>query len=148
MDIESHAGRTVLRAEQCLKAWQYLQQLTGATHAAAWADLSGTMLRVREDVGRHNALDKLIGDLARRGVDPQSGFLLVTSRASFEMVQKAAVWGAGVLAAVSAPTAMAVSVAQSCNLALAGYVRGQRLVAYSFAERFDIQDGRAHGLGA
>ena len=138
----------ILRAAQCLREWQYLQQLTGATHAAAWADLDGNILRVREDVGRHNALDKLIGDLARHAVSPQSGFVLVTSRASFEMVQKAAVWGAGVLAAVSAPTAMAVQLAQSCNLALAGYVRDQRLVAYSFAQRFDRMQGRSTGVEA
>ena len=119
-----------------LPRWQPVQQVTGATHAAAWADASGTILRVREDVGRHNALDKLIGDLVRHQVHPSSGFFCITSRASFEMVQKAVVFGAGVLAAVSAPTALAVAVAQANNLALAGYVRGTSLVAYSFAERF------------
>lgn len=128
----------VIKAESGLLDWQHLQQLTGATHAAAWVDVSGDILRIREDVGRHNALDKLIGDLVRRQVDPQTGFICITSRASFEMVQKTVLFGAGVLAAVSAPTAFAVEVARANNLALAGYVRGGNLVAYSFPERLGL----------
>ena len=126
----------VIKAEASLRDWQHVQQLTGATHAAAWVNLNGKILRVREDIGRHNALDKLIGDLVRHKVSPSNGFLCITSRASFEMVQKAVVFGAGVLAAVSAPTAFAVEVAKANNLALAGYVRGGNLVAYSFPEHF------------
>jgi FdhD protein len=113
-----------------------LQQRTGATHAAAWCNLQGEVLVLREDVGRHNALDKLIGQLVRSKTDTSQGFALITSRASFEMVQKAAMAGMGLLAAVSAPTALAVETAQSCGLALAGFVRGERLVAYTHAERF------------
>ena len=128
----------VLKATTELRQWQPVQQLTGATHAAAWADASGNILRVKEDVGRHNALDKLIGDLVRSQVNPSSGFLCITSRASFEMVQKAVAFGAGMLAAVSAPTALAVEVASSHNLMLAGYVRGTQLVAYSFPERIGL----------
>jgi FdhD protein len=128
----------LIKAEASLRDWQHIQQLTGATHAAAWVDVSGEILRVREDIGRHNALDKLIGDLVRNRVGPNDGFICITSRASFEMVQKAVVFGAGVLAAVSAPTAFAVEVAQANNLALAGYVRGGNLVAYSFPERFGL----------
>ena len=128
----------VLKATTELRQWQPVQQLTGATHAAAWADVSGNILRVKEDVGRHNALDKLIGDLVRSQVNPSSGFLCITSRASFEMVQKAVAFGAGMLAAVSAPTALAVEVASSHNLMLAGYVRGTQLVAYSFPERIGL----------
>jgi FdhD protein len=128
----------VLKATTELRQWQPVQQLTGATHAAAWADASGNILRVKEDVGRHNALDKLIGDLVRSQVNPSSGFLCITSRASFEMVQKAVAFGAGMLAAVSAPTALAVGVASSHNLMLAGYVRGTQLVAYSFPERIGL----------
>ena len=128
----------VLKATTELRQWQPVQQLTGATHAAAWADVSGNILRVKEDVGRHNALDKLIGALVRAQVNPSSGFLCITSRASFEMVQKTVAFGAGMLAAVSAPTALAVEVASSHNLMLAGYVRGTQLVAYSFPERIGL----------
>ncbi|MFY9812120.1 formate dehydrogenase accessory sulfurtransferase FdhD [Aquabacterium sp.] len=132
----------VIRAEQQLRDWQHMQQLTGATHAAAWVCLEGEILRVREDVGRHNALDKLVGSLTRSKVNASAGFFCITSRASFEMVQKAVAFGAGVLAAVSAPTALAIDLANSSNLALAGYVRNNRLVAYSFPERFR-RDGTA-----
>jgi FdhD protein len=134
----------IIRAEAALRDWQPIQQLTGATHAAAWVDPSGAILRVREDIGRHNALDKLIGDLVKHKVSPTTGFFCITSRASFEMVQKAVVFGAGLLAAVSAPTAMAVGLAQAHNLALAGYVRGQNLVAYSFPERFNLGANPSH----
>lgn len=128
----------ILRAEQTLRQHQTLQRLTGATHAAAWVSRDGDIRAVYEDVGRHNALDKLIGGLMRRDTDPGSGFILITSRASFEMVQKTLVFGAGVLAAVSAATDMAVETAQRGNLALAGYVRGdtQTLVVYSYPDRF------------
>ena len=132
------SAEDVIKAEASLRDWQHIQQLTGATHAAAWVDRTGQILRVREDIGRHNALDKLIGDLVRHKVSPSNGFLCITSRASFEMVQKAVVFGAGVLVAVSAPTALAIEVAQASNLALAGYVRGGNLVAYSFPERFGL----------
>ena len=130
------SAAAIQKAKAGLSAWQHVQQLTGATHAAAWVDLSGNILHLREDIGRHNALDKLIGDLVRHHVKANSGWLCITSRASFEMVQKAVAFGAGVLAAVSAPTALAIEVAQAHNLALAGYVRGDEWVAYTFAERF------------
>ena len=130
--------QAILNAGLAMQSRQTLQQLTGATHAAAWANASGVILRVREDIGRHNALDKLIGDLIRNQVDSHTGFLCISSRASFEMIQKAVVLGAGLLAAVSAPTALAVALAQEHNLALAGFVRGNHLVAYSFPERFGL----------
>lgn len=129
-------GKAVVLAEQELRQWQKLQQLTGATHAAAWVDVDGRIQSVREDVGRHNALDKLIGHLIKAGVDPSSGFICITSRASFEMVQKTISFGSGVLAAVSAPTALAVDLAKEFNLALAGYVRDGQFVTYSFSDRF------------
>ncbi|WP_423221890.1 formate dehydrogenase accessory sulfurtransferase FdhD [Ideonella margarita] len=134
------------RAQQGLRAWQALQQLTGATHAAAWCSPAGEVLCVREDVGRHNALDKLIGALVQQGVctpvegglAAAPGFACITSRASFEMVQKAAMAGIGVLAAVSAPTALAVDVALEAGVLLAGFVRGDDLVAYTYPERLGL----------
>lgn len=129
------SAAAITRAESDLRQWQVLQQSTGSTHAAAWVGLDGGIQRVREDVGRHNALDKLIGALVREGADAAQGFVLITSRASFEMVQKAAVWGAGVLAAVSAPTALAVRCAEEAQLCLVGFVRAGGLTAYTHAER-------------
>jgi formate dehydrogenase accessory protein FdhD len=114
---------------------QQLNALSGAVHAAAWVRVDGTVDEVREDVGRHNALDKLIGALLRRGADPETGFILVTSRASFEMVQKAAVFGAPLLAAISGPTGLAVRVAQQSEMTLVGFARGDRLTIYTHPER-------------
>ncbi|MEY5101032.1 MAG: hypothetical protein RJA36_3751 [Pseudomonadota bacterium] len=132
----------VARAEQSLREWQHLQHFTGSTHAAAWADLGGNILLAREDVGRHNALDKLVGALTKARIDTRGGFVLVTSRASFEMVQKTVALGAGLLAAVSAPTAWAVACAQEANLCVAGFVREGGLTAYTFAERLMCSAGR------
>jgi FdhD protein len=125
-------------AIRALKAWQSVQQLTGASHAAAWCDLQGRIVLAREDIGRHNALDKLAGAMSRAQVDTRTGWICVTSRASFEMVQKASAIGAGMLAAVSAPTALAVDLARQNGLALAGFVRGNDFVAYHFPQRFGL----------
>lgn len=125
------AASAVHRALGLLEEYQPLRGMTGAAHAAAWVSPQGTMELVREDVGRHNALDKLIGAMARKRMDPAAGFAVVTSRASVEMVQKAASAGIGLLAAVSAPTAFAVRLAEDCGLTLVAWARAGRLTAYS-----------------
>ena len=126
------------RAHAHMRALQPLKQQTGATHAAAWSNAKGEITLLREDVGRHNALDKLIGALSKASTDMQQGFICITSRASFEMVQKTVMAGAGALTAVSAPTRLAVELAEQHNLALAGLVRGQTFTAYSHLTRFTI----------
>jgi FdhD protein len=113
---------------------QTLQQSTGAVHAACHVANDGSISHVREDVGRHNALDKTLGALALADAIP-GGALLITSRASFEMVQKAAALGYGILAAVSAPTAAAVRLADKLNITLVGFLRGSSCAIYTHAQR-------------
>lgn len=129
------AAASLQKALTHLQQNQPLHASTGGVHAAAWADPAGNLLAVREDVGRHNALDKLIGALAREHRDMRAGFALITSRASFEMVQKAASVGIPMLAAVSAPTGYAIRLARECGLTLAGFVRDRRYTLYSHPER-------------
>ncbi|MGK2926547.1 MAG: formate dehydrogenase accessory sulfurtransferase FdhD [Lysobacterales bacterium] len=123
------------RAVDALERHQPLQADTGATHGAAWCDRDGRILRLREDVGRHNALDKLIGSLFRSGFNPSDGFALVSSRASYEMVFKTAAAGIELLVAVSAPTTLAVEFAQRCGQTLVGFARPGRHNVYSHPER-------------
>jgi FdhD protein len=128
-----HAGMDAMGAQQ------RLQQHTGATHAAAWLDADGRIALVREDIGRHNALDKLIGAMARERRDSASGAALITSRASYEMVQKAATVGIGLLAAISAPTSLAVQLAETSNLTLLGFVRRGGHVVYARPHRLQAE---------
>lgn len=128
----------VERAMAGLAEHQALQQRTGAVHAAAWCTVDGAVVCLREDIGRHNALDKLIGALARADIDATQGFMAVTSRASFEMVQKAASAGVGLLAAVSAPTTLAVTTAEQTGLTLVGFARPHGAVVYTHPRRIDL----------
>lgn len=135
------APQALQRAMEAMGARQELHHATGAVHAAGWANRAGELLCVREDVGRHNALDKLVGALVRGHVEVAEGFAVVTSRASFEMVQKAARAGFPLLAAISAPTALAVRVAQQAGLTLLGFVRGGRHVIYAHPQRLAPEPG-------
>jgi FdhD protein len=124
---------------RAMHALQPMQQQSGATHAAAWMNADGELLGVREDVGRHNALDKLIGALAKKNTDFSQGALLLTSRASYEMVQKAAMMGIACVAAISAPTSFAVELAEQSGVTLLGFMRDASYVVYAHAERLTTE---------
>jgi FdhD protein len=126
---------SIHRALDNLPEAQTHNRATRSMHAAAFATPQGELKLVREDVGRHNALDKLIGALLRAGIDPASGICIITSRCSYEMVQKAVVTGFPVLVAVSAPTLMARRLAEAHNLTLVALARHDAAVLVSHAER-------------
>ncbi|WP_349742206.1 formate dehydrogenase accessory sulfurtransferase FdhD [Roseateles cavernae] len=123
----------VARAFAQLPALQPLNAQTGAHHAAAWATPDGDLLLVMEDVGRHNALDKLLGRRQMDGLpcDDGSGFVIMSSRASYELVLKCARLGVPALATISAPTTLAVDIARRTGLQLYGFCRGEQAVLYT-----------------
>ena len=123
-----------------IKQRQMLNQLTGSVHAAAWVVPGQGIIDIREDVGRHNALDKLIGLLLRSGKNLASGFVIVTSRASYELVQKAASVGITMLAAISAPTGLAIRLADEAGLTLIGFARDDQHVVYTHPQRLTHTD--------
>jgi FdhD protein len=125
------APKALFAALAALPAHQALNQRTGAVHAASFWAAGGDMVAVREDVGRHNAFDKVTGHLAREAIDPSTGFALLTSRCSFELVQKSVLARIPVLATISAPTKLAVSIAREAKLTLLSLARGDSVLLFN-----------------
>jgi FdhD protein len=135
------------RAIHALDGHLPLGDLTRATHAAAWCDDDGAIVMVREDVGRHNALDKLIGALMRAGIDPAQGFALITSRCSFEMVEKTAAFGARAIVAISAPTSLAIERARAHGMTMLAVARADGALLFGDADGLDndlAEEGARH----
>ncbi|MEH6607390.1 MAG: formate dehydrogenase accessory sulfurtransferase FdhD [Pseudomonadales bacterium] len=128
--------QAIQNAVDHIEGRQVLQELTGAVHAAAWCDKNGNILYIAEDVGRHNALDKLIGILlTEKELKIDQGFIFISSRVSFEMAQKTIALGAPLLVGVSAPTALALNEADKYKLAVVGFARHGRQVVYTGQQR-------------
>ena len=134
------AASVVVSLPDTLRKAQRIFEQTGGLHAAGLFDRAGKVVAVREDVGRHNAVDKLVGRALLAGDLPLSdGVLMVSGRVSFELVQKTAVAGVPVICAVSAPSSLAVEAADRLGLAVVGFVRGRGFNVYSHPERIDME---------
>lgn len=127
--------RSIYKAYDNLHEYQPEKLVTGAVHGAAFVDVDGNIMLAREDIGRHNALDKMIGAALKDNIDPASGFVLITSRCSFEMVQKTVAFGSPVLVAISAPTTLAMELAEEANLTLVALARKEKFIVLSHAEK-------------
>ena len=114
-----------------LTANQSLKQQTGAVHGAAWCNTEGELVYLFEDVGRHNALDKLVGEMTLNSVDPRQGFVLMTSRGSYEVIHKCAAANVSNLVCISAPTGLAVKLAQQAGMNLVGFARNGKHTIYT-----------------
>jgi len=137
------AARELHGALEAMRGLQTLNRITGAVHAAAWGLPGEGIQKIREDVGRHNALDKLIGTLLRTRIEVGAGFIMVTSRASYEMVQKCAAAGIGFMAAISAPTGLAIRLAEEAGVTLIGFARDGAHVVYTHPRRLDVASSSA-----
>lgn len=127
------APDAIARAATALPEHQALTRMTGGLHAAAWCDASGAIVHAFEDVGRHNALDKLIGQLVLERADTRNGFVFLSSRASYELVRKAARVGIPMVATISAPSSLAVAIAQQAGIRLLSFCREAGYVDYGTA---------------
>jgi len=136
--VQAFRPGAVQRAVAALGERQALGRLTRATHAAGFADPDGSLRLVLEDVGRHNALDKLAGAAMREGIDPSDGFVVVTSRCSFEMVEKTARIGCPMLVAISAPTDLAIQKAEEAGVTLVALARDDGHTVFTHPERLGL----------
>ena len=139
------SANSIKTAYHAIQKQQILQQATGAIHACAYVSADGEIQLLREDVGRHNAMDKLIGALAKKEDDKnigasnyKHGFVLTSSRASVEMVQKVALAGYKILVAISAPTGLAIRVAEQYGVTLVGFLRDNQFVIYANQQRIKL----------
>lgn len=130
---------SISRALEGIVALQTLNKATGAVHAAAWCTPDGGVVAIREDVGRHNALDKLIGHLLKERADPGAGYFVITSRCSFEMLEKVAAFGARAVVAISAPTSLAVERARMHGVTLVALARNDGAVVFNGGEHVRVE---------